>query len=92
MLFKFSQCDECVYYNNFEINHILNKNYLEYNEIKHTLCKVFNKIHIINKIINYYTFYSKCNKCKIIKLCYKHTRIATKKKNRCDTCYWWGIV
>ena len=34
MSFKFSMCDECIYYNNFEQNYLLNQNYAEYMKIK----------------------------------------------------------
>lgn len=34
MSFKFSMRDECIYYNNFEQNYLLNQNYAEYMKIK----------------------------------------------------------
>ena len=96
---KLSNCDECNYLKEFNIDHILNQTYKKHLQIKNILTLKINNQSICERIVFYSNYYSVCNHCNLTKLCYQHTQRAINNGKYyhlhgilCDTCCWWGIV
>lgn len=89
------KCEECFYFDCFNINHKLNKFYKIDYEISQLLTHYFNIPYKITvKIINYSKTYNRCSQCPI-SLCKNHYNRAIDNGNyygmyvpMCDKCCW----
>lgn len=87
----FSNCEDCVYLDNFPIKHIVNTSYKRDIQTMNLLMLKKMPKEIAIKIVKMSKLYANCRTCGV-KLCCNHLRLNDMGSPMCSNCSWFDIT